>query len=93
MIDRCCDRATGIRRSVPLVAWKNREPDLEVPPASHTTAHESAVTVAPFRAWRGSRLVIARGPARDTIEHDAILHCVTARHYGESGLLNQAKRF
>jgi len=93
VIDQSVRRATGMWRSVFQVAWKDRVPDLEVPPASHTTAHESAVTVAPFRAWRGSRLVIARGPARDTIEHDASLHCVTARHYGESGLLNQAKRF
>jgi len=41
---------------------------MEVPPASHTPAHESAVTVAPFRAWRGSLPIIARGPTRDTIK-------------------------
>jgi len=27
---------------------------LEVALVSHTPAHESATTVAPFRAWRGS---------------------------------------
>ncbi|CAI8892892.1 protein of unknown function [Methylococcus capsulatus] len=35
---------------------------------SHTPAHESAVTVAPFRAWRGSQRIIARGPMRLAIE-------------------------
>ena len=29
---------------------------------SHTTAHESATTVAPFRAWRGLQRIAARGP-------------------------------
>src|SRR5690625_2480349 len=31
-------------------------------PVSHTPAHESAATAAPFRAWRGSLPIIARGP-------------------------------
>ena len=31
-------------------------------PTSHTPAHESTATVAPFRAWRGSLSIIARGP-------------------------------
>ena len=35
---------------------------------SHTPAHESAATVAPFRAWRGSQRIIARGPIRLAIE-------------------------
>jgi len=49
--------------------------ELEVPPASHTTAHEAAITVAPFRAWRGSQLIIARGPARDTIKREYTYQC------------------
>ena len=36
--------------------------------SSHTSAHESAATVAPFRAWRGLQPVVARGPERVTIE-------------------------
>ena len=35
--------------------------------SSHTPAHESAATVAPFRAWRSSQLAVARGPERVTI--------------------------
>jgi len=35
---------------------------------SHTPAPEITVTVAPFRAWRGSRLIVARGPMQATIE-------------------------
>ena len=35
---------------------------------SHTPAHESAATVAPFRAWRSSQLIVARGPEWVTIE-------------------------
>ena len=35
---------------------------------SHTPAHSQFTTVAPFRAWRGSRLPVARGPERATIE-------------------------
>ena len=30
---------------------------------SHTPAPESVTTVAPFRAWRGSSLIAARGPS------------------------------
>ena len=29
---------------------------------SHIPAHKVIATVAPFRAWRGSQLFIARGP-------------------------------
>ena len=36
--------------------------------SSHTPAHESAATVAPFRAWRSSQHAVARGPERVTIE-------------------------
>ena len=32
-------------------------------PTSHTPAHDTDATVAPFRAWRGLRLLVARGPA------------------------------
>jgi len=35
---------------------------------SHTSAHKSAVTVAPFRAWRSSQHIVARGPEWVTIE-------------------------
>ena len=35
---------------------------------SRTSAHSVTTTVAPFRAWRGSRLAVARGPVRATIE-------------------------
>ncbi len=31
-------------------------------PASHTPAHDVTATVASFRTWRGSQLVIAGGP-------------------------------
>ncbi len=31
-------------------------------PPSHTPAPDSAATVAPFRAWRGSQFVVAKGP-------------------------------
>ena len=31
---------------------------------SHIPAHESAATVAPFRAWRGLQRIVARGPTR-----------------------------
>jgi len=37
-------------------------------PNSHTSAHSVTTTVAPFRAWRGSRLAVARGPEGATIE-------------------------
>jgi hypothetical protein len=48
---------------------------VEASPASHTTAHESTITVAPFRAWRDSQRIIARGPARDTIKHEYTCLC------------------
>ncbi len=35
---------------------------------SHTPAPDSTATVAPFRAWRGSQLLVAGGPIRVTIE-------------------------
>ena len=41
---------------------------MAVTPISHTSAHSITATVAPFRAWRGSRLAVARGPMRGTIE-------------------------
>ena len=44
-----------------------QEKKLVVILSSHTPAHDVAVTVAPFRAWRGSQLTIARGPTRTTI--------------------------
>ncbi len=33
---------------------------LEATQTSLTSAHKSAATVAPFRAWRGSQLIVAR---------------------------------
>ncbi len=39
---------------------------MEANPASHTPAHDVTATVAPFRAWRGSQLIIARGPTGPT---------------------------
>ena len=37
-------------------------------PNSHTSAHSVTTTVAPFRAWRGLQLAVARGPKGVTIE-------------------------
>jgi len=42
--------------------------NLVASPASHTPAHDVTATVAPFRAWRGSQLIIARGPTGVTIK-------------------------
>jgi hypothetical protein len=42
--------------------------DMAVTPTSHTSAHSVTTTVAPFRAWRGSRLAVARGPVGVTIK-------------------------
>ena len=65
-----------------------------VPPASHTAAHASAATVAPFRAWRGLQRIIARGPARDTIKPDVCpvdKPCLRqGGHYHEIATLTQA---
>jgi len=41
-------------------------------PTSHTPAPESAAAAAPFQAWRGSQLLVARGPAWVTI--DSAIH-------------------
>ena len=40
---------------------------MEASPASHTPAHVRTATVAPFRAWRSSQLLIAGGPTRSAI--------------------------
>ena len=64
---------------------------LEVSPASRTTAHESVVTVAPFRAWRGSQPIIARGPARDTIKRSHKYSEPTSPHYVEIADINQVQ--
>ena len=42
-------------------------------PSSHTSAHSVTTTVAPFRAWRGSRLTVARGPKGATIEAKRVI--------------------
>ncbi len=44
---------------------------MEVTQTSHTPAHDVTTTVAPLRAWRGSRLIIAGGPIRATIAKEA----------------------
>ena len=36
-------------------------------PNSHTSAHRITTTVAPFRAWRSSQFIAARGPKWVTI--------------------------
>ena len=41
---------------------------MEAISVSHTPAHESATTVAPFRAWRGSQPIIAKEPTEITIQ-------------------------
>lgn len=51
---------------------------------SHIPAHESEVTVAPFRAWRDSQPIIAGGPPRATIAAGII---------GEISGVKQAKFF
>ena len=35
--------------------------------ASHTPAHNSTATVAPFRAWRSLQIVIAKEPTKLSI--------------------------
>jgi len=49
------------------------ENKLVASPASHTPAHDVTATVAPFRAWRGSQLIIARGPAEVTIKNRSLV--------------------
>jgi len=46
---------------------------MEAARASHIPAPGVTVTAAPFRAWRGSRLTVARGPTRTTIVRLGIL--------------------
>ena len=45
--------------------------------ASHIPAHDVTTTVAPFRAWRDSQLIIAGGPERTTIARAAHYQCFT----------------
>jgi len=40
---------------------------MEAARASTPPAPDATATVAPFRAWRGSRLIVAEEPARATI--------------------------
>ena len=42
-------------------------------PNSRTSAHSVTTTVAPFRAWRGLQLAVARGPKGATIKVSARL--------------------
>jgi len=46
-----------------------KEYSMEVTHTSYTTAPESTTTVAPFRAWRGLRFIVAREPMQITIEY------------------------
>jgi hypothetical protein len=39
---------------------------------SYTPAPEFTATVAPFRAWRGLRLVVAREPVQAAINHKSV---------------------
>ena len=41
---------------------------MEAACTSHTSAPEITTTVAPFRAWRGLQLIVAKGPMQATIE-------------------------
>ncbi len=41
---------------------------MEAARASTPPAPDAAVTVAPFRAWRDSRLIVAEEPTRATID-------------------------
>jgi len=53
---------------------KYYEEDFKVAtPTSHTPAHESTVTVAPFQAWRNSQCIIAEGPIEVTIKSTGIV--------------------
>ncbi len=47
-------------------------------PTSHTPAHDTDATVAPFRAWRGLRPLVARGPAGPP-QQSAALSIITAK--------------
>ena len=40
---------------------------------SHTSAHDGTTTVAPFRAWRGLQIIVAREPKRATVEASAAI--------------------
>ena len=40
---------------------------------SHTSAHDGTTTVAPFRAWRGLQIIVAREPKRATFEASAAI--------------------
>ena len=53
---------------------------MEAANASHTPAPESTVTVAPFRAWRSSQLIVARGPTKATIDERRMIADKGGRH-------------
>lgn len=56
-----------------LIVLNKRWEALRVGPTSHTSAHESVTTVAPFRAWRGLRLIVAREPVGTHSERARII--------------------
>ena len=52
---------------------ENAEEDWVATPTSHTPAHESTATVAPFQAWRNLQCIIAEGPIEVAIKSRGIV--------------------
>ena len=51
-----------------ILAGKQVRSEVETAHAGTSPAPDITVTVAPFRAWRGSRLIVAEKPTRAAIE-------------------------
>src|SRR5690554_3965051 len=69
------------RATKPCHGVQNTRREIGGDPASHTPAHGVTATVAPFRAWRSSRLTIARGPTESPLQRQS--ESVEAAHYPE----------
>ena len=54
---------------------------METARAGASPAPDITVTVAPFRAWRGSRLIVAEKPTRAAIEAHEIRQLDAAAEY------------
>ena len=54
---------------------------METARAGASPAPDITVTVAPFRAWRGSRLIVAEKPTRAAIEAHGIRRSNAAAEY------------
>jgi len=54
---------------------------METARAGASPAPDITVTVAPFRAWRGSRLIVAEKPTRAAIEPTEIRQSNAAAEY------------